>query len=156
MSRPTSSPQSARRSPRRLGCPPACPPGGRRAVGRCGVEPRVERHHSSTGPFRPMEHVCPGTRAMFTLSGIIGSFAFVPGYLSAMAAKDPLKHRIVVMAFVEFFILRDINRHLYCRELYTGFGVSPLVNDLATVFFGVRAIILAVLTWVASRQGPSA
>jgi len=69
-----------------------------------------------------------------------------------MAAKDPLKHRIVVIGFIEFFILRNINRHLYSRELYSGFGVSPLVNDLTTVFFGVQAILLAVLTWVASRQ----
>ena len=85
---------------------------------------------------------------------IIGSFAFVLGYLAAMAAKDPLKHRIVIIAFVEFFLLRNINRHLYSRELYSGFGVSPLVNDLTTVFFGVQAITLAVLTWMASRPAP--
>jgi len=83
---------------------------------------------------------------------IIGSFAFVLGYLAAMAAKDPLKHSIVVIAFVEFFTLRNINRHLYSRELYSGFGVSPLINDLTTVFFGVQAIILAALTWVAWKQ----
>ncbi len=83
---------------------------------------------------------------------IIGSFAFVLGYLAAMAAKDPLKHRIVVIAFIEFFLLRDVNRHLYSRELYTGFGVSPLVNNLTTVFFGVQAIILGVLMWMASKQ----
>ena len=83
---------------------------------------------------------------------IIGSFAFVLGYLAAMAAKDPLKHSIVVIAFVEFFTLRNINRHLYSHELYSGFGVSPLVNDLTTVFFGGQAIILTVLMWVAWKQ----
>lgn len=69
-----------------------------------------------------------------------------------MAAKDPLKHSIVVIAFVEFFTLRNINRHLYSDELYSGFGVSPLVNDLTTVFFGAQAIILTVLIWVAWKQ----
>jgi hypothetical protein len=83
---------------------------------------------------------------------IIGSFAFVLGYLAAMAAKDPLKHSVVAIAFVEFFTLRNINRHLYSHELYSGFGVSPLINDLTTVFFGAQAIILAVLTWVAWKQ----
>jgi hypothetical protein len=50
---------------------------------------------------------------------IIGSFAFVLGYLAAMAAKDPLKHSVVAIAFVEFFTLRNINRHLYSHELYS-------------------------------------
>jgi len=83
---------------------------------------------------------------------IIGSFAFVLGYLAAMAAKDPLKHKIVVIAFIEFFILRNVNRHLYSQELYAGFGVPPWVNDLTTVFFGLQAVALALLTWVASKQ----
>lgn len=83
---------------------------------------------------------------------IIGSFAFVLGYLALMAAKDPVKHSIVVIAFIEFFTLRNINRHLYSNELYSGFGVSSLVNDLTTVFFGGQAIILAVLMWVAWKQ----
>ena len=83
---------------------------------------------------------------------IIGSFAFVLGYLAAMAAVDPLKYRIVVIGFVEFFILRNINRHLYSQELYSGFGVSPLVNDLTTVFFGAQAVLLVVLLWRASEN----
>src|SRR5690349_12421802 len=92
---------------------------------------------------------------------VIGSFAFVLGYLAAMAAKDPLKNRIVVIAFIEFFILRNINRHLYSRELYSGFGVSPWINDLTTAFFGAQVVALAVLTWLAVNQerraaGPSA
>jgi hypothetical protein len=83
---------------------------------------------------------------------IIGSFAFVLGFLALMASRDPLKYKIVVIGFIEFFILRNINRHLYSNELYAGFGVSPLVNDLTTAFFGVQAILLAVLLWRAGRE----
>jgi hypothetical protein len=83
---------------------------------------------------------------------IVGSFAFVLGYLAAMAARDPLKHQIVVVGFIEFFILRNINRHLYSGELYSGFGVSPLVNNLTTVFFGVQAILLGGLLWQVNRD----
>jgi hypothetical protein len=83
---------------------------------------------------------------------IVGSFAFVLGYLAAMAAADPLKHSIVVIGFIEFFVLRNIHRHLYSNELYAGFGISPLVNDLTTVFFGIQAVLLAALLWRASRH----
>jgi hypothetical protein len=83
---------------------------------------------------------------------IVGSFAFVLGYLAAMAARDPLKHQIVIIGFIEFFVLRNINRHLYSGELYAGFGVSPLVNDLTTMFFGVQAVLLAALLWRANKQ----
>ncbi|HYH47387.1 MAG TPA: hypothetical protein VEG34_17030 [Thermoanaerobaculia bacterium] len=83
---------------------------------------------------------------------IVGSFAFVLGYLAAMAARDPLKHKIVIVGFIEFFVLRNINRHLYSQELYSGFGVSPLVNDLTTFFFGAQAVVLAVLLWRAGKN----
>ena len=83
---------------------------------------------------------------------VIGSFAFVLGYLAGMAARDPLKYRIVIIGFIEFFVLRNINRHLYAQELYRGFGVSPLVNDLTTVFFGIQAVLLGGLLWWAWKK----
>ena len=85
---------------------------------------------------------------------IVGSFAFVLGYLAAMASRDPLKHQIVIIGFIEFFVLRNINRHLYSRELYAGFGVSPMVNDLTTLFFGVQAVLLGVLLGRARSDVP--
>jgi hypothetical protein len=83
---------------------------------------------------------------------IIGSFAFVLGTIAAMAARNPLKHAFVIVGFIEFFVLRNIHRHLYSRELYAGFGVSSLTNDLTTVFFGVQAIALGALLWSAWRH----
>ena len=82
---------------------------------------------------------------------IIGSFAFVLGTIAAMAARNPVKYSIVVVGFSEFFVLRNVHRHLYSSELYTGFGVSSLTNDLTTVFFGVQAIALIALLWSARR-----
>ena len=83
---------------------------------------------------------------------IVGSFAFVLGTIAAMAARNPVKYSIVAIGFVEFFVLRNIHRHLYSQELYQGFGVSSLTNDLTTVFFGIQAIALAALLWAASRR----
>ena len=83
---------------------------------------------------------------------IVGSFAFILGTIAAMAARNPLKYSIVAVGFIEFFVLRNIHRHLYSQELYEGFGVSSLTNDLTTVFFGVQAIALAGFLWAAHRK----
>jgi hypothetical protein len=74
------------------------------------------------------------------------------GYLAAVASRDPLRHQIVIIGFIEFFLLRNVNRHLYSRELYAGFGVSPLVNNLTTMFFAVQVILLGGLLWKARRE----
>ena len=83
---------------------------------------------------------------------IVGSFAFILGTIAAMAARNPLMYSIVAVGFIEFFVLRNIHRHLYSQELYEGFGVSSLTNDLTTVFFGVQAIALAGFLWAAHRK----
>jgi hypothetical protein len=82
---------------------------------------------------------------------IIGSFAFVLGSLAAMAASNPGSTAVAAVGFIEFFVLRNIHRHLFSSELYAGFSVSPLVNNLTTAFFGAQAIALAVLLWIARR-----
>lgn len=62
-----------------------------------------------------------------------------------------MKYSIVVIGFIEFFVLRNVHRHLYSHELYEGFGVSSVTNDLTTVFFGLQAVALAVFLWMVSR-----
>lgn len=55
---------------------------------------------------------------------IIGSFAFVFGYLAWMASRDPMKHKVIIIGFVEFFILRNISRHMFADELYEALNVN--------------------------------
>lgn len=83
---------------------------------------------------------------------ILGSFAFVLGTMAFAAAKDPLRYWLIVVGFIEFFILRNIHRHFYSEELIGGFGISSLTNDLTTLFFGVQAIVLALLLWKTKRR----
>ena len=78
---------------------------------------------------------------------ILGSFAFVLGTMALAAAKDPRRYWFVIVGFIEFFILRNIHRHLYSDELITGFGISNLTNDLTTLFFGAQAALLVYLLW---------
>ncbi len=33
---------------------------------------------------------------------VIGSFAFVLGYLALMASPNPIKHKIIIIGFIEF------------------------------------------------------
>lgn len=83
---------------------------------------------------------------------ILGSFALVLGGLAAIGSKDPVKHEAVIWAFVGLFVLRNISRHLYSQELYEGFSVTPVVNDLTTTFFAIQAIALIYLLLLAKRK----
>ncbi len=83
---------------------------------------------------------------------IIGSFAFVLGFLAWMASRDPMKHKIIIIGFIEFFILRNINRHLFADELYDALNVSQMMNVMTSVFFGLQAFLLLYLLWRTSKQ----
>src|SRR3954464_1755551 len=83
---------------------------------------------------------------------IIGSFVVVLGPMALVASRDALRYWPFIMCYVEFFVLRDISRHLFSHELYAGFGVSPLMNVLTSVVFGVQAVALLVLVWVGRRE----
>jgi hypothetical protein len=83
---------------------------------------------------------------------IIGSFAFVLGYLAWMASHDPIRYKIIVIGFIEFFILRNIQRHLFADELYVALNISQTMNVMTSVFFGLQALVLIYLLWRTSRK----
>jgi hypothetical protein len=83
---------------------------------------------------------------------IIGSFVVVLGSMALVASRDALRYWPFVMCYVEFFVLRDISRHLFSQELYAGFAVTPLMNVLTSVVFGVQAVALLVLVWLGRRE----
>jgi hypothetical protein len=83
---------------------------------------------------------------------IIGSFAFVLGYLAWMASRDPMKHKVIIIGFIEFFILRNISRHLFADELYVALSVSQMMNVMTSVFFGLQALLLTYLLWRTLRK----
>lgn len=76
---------------------------------------------------------------------VIGSFVCILGSLAMAASSDPLRYWLFVVCYIEFFVLRDISRHLYSEELYAGFSVSPLVNGMTSVVFAVQAVALGLL-----------
>jgi hypothetical protein len=82
---------------------------------------------------------------------IIGSFVLVLGTMALVASRDALRHWPFILCYVEFFVLRDISRHLFSQELYDGFAVAPWMNVLTSVVFGAQAVALAALVWLAKR-----
>src|SRR5687767_6908172 len=64
---------------------------------------------------------------------VLGSFAVVVGTVAAAAARDPRRYRLVAWCLVEFFVLRDLHRHLFQGELVAAFGVTPATNVLTSV-----------------------
>ncbi|SLM28423.1 membrane hypothetical protein [Desulfamplus magnetovallimortis] len=78
---------------------------------------------------------------------IIGSFAFVLGYFAWMASRDPLRYKIIIFGFIEFFILRNLNRHFFADEVYTVLNISQMMNLITSLFFGFQALLLGYLWW---------
>lgn len=93
------------------------------------------------------------TAANIYLLRIIGAFAFVMGLLALPAARNPLRNRLIVLGFIVFFTIRNIGRHLYASELSEGLLLTPLISYLTTAFFGIQAILLGALLWIAARRG---
>lgn len=86
---------------------------------------------------------------------VIGSFAFVLGYLALMASRDPMKHKVIIIGFIEFFILRNVNRHFFSDEVYSVLNISRTMNIMTSIFFGLQALLLGYLLWKASRNTPN-
>lgn len=87
---------------------------------------------------------------------VIGSFAFVLGYLAWMASRDPIRHKVIIIGFIEFFILRNINRHLFADEVFSVLNISQTINIMTSIFFGLQALLLGYLLWMASRENTKA
>ena len=69
-----------------------------------------------------------------------------------MASRDPMRNKIIIIGFIEFFILRNINRHLFADELYVALNVSQIMTVMTSVYFGLQALLLTYLLWRTSRK----
>ncbi len=69
-----------------------------------------------------------------------------------MAYRDPMKYKVIIIGFIEFFILRNISRHLFADELYEALNVSQAMNLMTSVFFGLQALLLTYLLWRVTRK----
>jgi hypothetical protein len=83
---------------------------------------------------------------------ILGSFVFTLGSIALVISYDPLKFWPFILCYAELFILRDLSRHLYSEELYTGFQVPPWINNFTSIVFAAQAFLLSWLVYYAKKQ----
>ena len=105
-------------------------------------------------PFQRMAVGVYGASVTWTpqiiyLARIIGSFAFVLGVMALAAAIDPLRHKIVVYGFVTLFVVRDVHRLVFAREIEAAFGLPAHMNLVTNLFFISQAVAVFVLLQVA-------
>ena len=105
-----------------------------------------------TGLYAPELEATPQTTYLVR---VLGTFAFAMGLVLVPAVRDPQRHWAVIAAFITFFVLRNLSRHLYADELYAGFGVSPAVNLLTSVFFTLQIFVLIGLLLATRRPATS-
>jgi len=75
----------------------------------------------------------------------LGAFMFVLGVLAAMAARNPLGHRVIVNGFVLLFVIRACQRLVYQSEIHDTFAIAVGRNLVAMIFFFALGALLFVL-----------
>ena len=110
-------------------------------------------------PFQEWAVTLYGAEVLWTEQSVyfvrvVGSFAFALGLFAAAAARTPMRHPEIILGFVAFFVLRCVQRHLYSDELHAGFGLSPAMNALTSVFFLSQAIAAAMLLRLSMSEVP--
>lgn len=83
---------------------------------------------------------------------IMGSFVFVLGTLSILAARRPLENKLIILSMIEFFLLRNFHRHYYSAELQSAFGVSSQINTATSLVFFTLAAVLGVSLFLCARS----
>jgi hypothetical protein len=82
----------------------------------------------------------------------LGAFMVTLGLIAAIAARDPLRYRPVVYAFVLLFVMRCLHRLLFGQLLFDTFGISQSRNVLNLVFFLACGVALVLLERRATRE----
>ena len=72
----------------------------------------------------------------------LGAFMIALGFIAAIAARDPLRFRPVVYAFVLLFVMRSAQRIVFGQELDDVFGIGGARNVTNMAFFLAMAGIL--------------
>jgi hypothetical protein len=96
------------------------------------------------------------TPQFLTILHPLGAYMFIVGVLAAVAARDPVRYRLIVYGFAGLFLIRSLQRVLFKQEIEQAFQIDPVRNFLTMGLFLAMAIALAGLQWyVESRPAHS-
>lgn len=91
------------------------------------------------------------TDAQFTyILKPLGAFMIALGVMAAIAARDPLRNRAIVIGFAVLFTLRGLQRLLFMNEIESVFGIPPSRSLVQMVVMLSLALGLALLLRAAS------
>jgi hypothetical protein len=73
-----------------------------------------------------------------------GAFVLGLGFLQALAVREPRRYIGVVDATLLVFVVRQIQRFLFRRDVYAAFRVTPARHWAMTAYFAALAALLLV------------
>jgi hypothetical protein len=73
-----------------------------------------------------------------------------------VAARDPVRHRLIVYGFIAVLLLRDLQRLVYQQEIQAAFGIGFAWNLAVGGFFFAQAALMFVLLQLARKRSPGA
>ena len=83
----------------------------------------------------------------------LGAFMIALGVMAAMAARDPLGHRSIIIGFAVLFTMRGLQRLLFMGEIERVFAIPSSRSLLQMVVMLSLALALVLLLRAASAGG---
>jgi hypothetical protein len=85
----------------------------------------------------------------------LGAFMIALGVMAAMAARDPLGNRPIIIGFAVLFTMRGLQRLLFMDEIERVFAIPSSRSLVQMVVMLSLAVVLVVLLRAASAGGSS-
>jgi hypothetical protein len=85
----------------------------------------------------------------------LGAFMIALGVMAAMAARDPLGNRPIIIGFAVLFTMRGLQRLLFMNEIESVFAIPSSRSLLQMVVMLSLALALVLLLRAASAGGSS-
>ena len=85
----------------------------------------------------------------------LGAFMIALGVMAAMAARDPLGNRSIIIGFAVLFTMRGLQRLLYMSEIESVFAIPASRSMVQMVVMLVLALGLVLLLRAASASSSS-
>jgi hypothetical protein len=85
----------------------------------------------------------------------LGAFMFALGIMAAIAARNPMHHKLTVYGFALLWLIRSLQRIIFWQEIQDAFAISTGSMISGTIIVFLSGVLLVVLLYFAERQRPS-
>jgi len=82
----------------------------------------------------------------------LGAYMLALAFLQAKAIADPARYKAVVDATLLVFLLRQIQRSLYARDVQSAFGISPQSHAITSWYFRLIGAALLFARFAFGRR----